>query len=130
MSRVKGKDTDLEIIVRQKLDKLGFTFDKNVKDLPGKPDIVFRTEQVAIFLDGDFWHGYLFPVWEKTIPPFWQDKIGKTRKRDQRTYKKLRRRGWKVIRLWQHQIHKDLDSSIKKITEILESRRSGYTNKR
>ena len=122
MSRVKGKDTGLELIVRNELQKLGLTFDNNVRNLPGKPDIVFWAEKVAIFIDGDFWHGYRFSAWESTLSSFWKNKIGETRKRDQRNFRKLRRMGWKVIRVWQHQIHKDLDSSIARMTTVLKSR--------
>jgi len=119
MSRVKGKDTGLELTIRNELQKRGLTFENNVRDLPGKPDIVFRAEKVTIFLDGDFWHGYRFPVWESTLSTFWKNKISETRKRDQRNFRKLRRMGWKVIRIWQHDVRKDLDSSVAKIVTTL-----------
>lgn len=122
MSRVKGKDTGLELTVRNEFQKLGFAFDKNVRGLPGKPDVVFWTEKVAVFIDGDFWHGYRFSIWENTLPPFWKNKIGETRKRDQRNFRKLRRLGWKVIRIWEHQIHKDLDLSVERVVTALESK--------
>lgn len=60
MFQVKGKDTSLEQIVRSALHKHGLRFDKHVSDLPGKPDIVFPRHKIAVFLDGDFWHGYRF----------------------------------------------------------------------
>ena len=60
MSRVKGKDTSIERLVRSELHKRGFRFRKHVKTLPGKPDIVFPKAKVAVFVDGDFWHGYDF----------------------------------------------------------------------
>lgn len=122
MSRVKGKDTGLELKVRNELQKLGLVFETNVASLPGKPDIVFWDKKTAVFLDGDFWHGYRLPIWINTLPPFWKDKIGETRKRDQRNFRNLRRNGWMVIRIWQHEIHKDLDSSIARITTALETR--------
>ena len=78
MSRVKGKDTGLERVVRSELHKRGLRFRKHVKGLPGKPDIVFVSARVVVFLDGDFWHGYRFPQWAGKIPKFWQEKIGKT----------------------------------------------------
>ena len=61
MSRIKAKDTGLEVKVRSALHKKGLRFRKNVKELPGTPDIVFKKAQIAIFVDGDFWHGYRFP---------------------------------------------------------------------
>ncbi len=119
MSRVKGKDTSLEKIVRSELHKRGLRFRKHVKNLPGKPDIVFVKAKVVVFLDGDFWHGYRFPQWEHSLPKFWRKKIGETRKRDQRNFAKLKRMGWKVIRIWEHSIEKDLDEVIKRICKAV-----------
>ncbi|TKJ35814.1 MAG: very short patch repair endonuclease [Planctomycetes bacterium B3_Pla] len=115
MSRVKGKDTGLERVVRSALHKRGYRFRKHVKGLPGKPDIVFVKARLVVFLDGDFWHGYRFPQWEKTLAKFWRKKIGETRKRDQRNFAKLRRMGWRVLRIWEHSIERDLDGVIRKI---------------
>jgi DNA mismatch endonuclease (patch repair protein) len=115
MSRVKGKETGLERKVRSELFRRGLRFRKNAQNLPGKPDITFNRLKVAVFLDGDFWHGYRFPSWSHTQSSFWQDKIGKTRLRDRRNFAKLRKMGWKVIRIWQHQIEKDFEGSIQKI---------------
>ena len=115
MSQVKSKDTDIERYVRSELHKKGYRFRKHVKNLPGKPDIVFLKDKLAVFIDGDFWHGYRFPAWEHTVSDFWKKKIGKNRERDQKNFKKLRKMGWKVIRIWQHEIKKDIDSTIKKI---------------
>ena len=119
MSRVKGRDTGLERVVRSELHKRGYRFRKHVKNMPGKPDIVFVTKKVVVFLDGDFWHGYRFPQWEKTLAKFWRNKIGETRKRDQRNFAKLRRMGWQVIRIWEHSIKNDLDAVVKKIREAV-----------
>lgn len=121
MSRVKGKDTSLEIIVRSKLHRRGYRFRKHVKDLPGRPDLVFAKQRVVIFIDGDFWHGYRFPQWKNKLTPFWREKIGKTRERDKKNFAKLRRKGWKVIRIWGHQINNDLDKCITKIEKELVS---------
>ena len=119
MSRVKGKDTMLEKIVRSELHKKGHRFRKHSPELPGKPDIVFVNKKVAVFLDGDFWHGYRFPRWEHTLKPFWKKKIGETRKRDLRNFAKLRRMGWKVIRIWEHEVKEDKNKVIEKITKLL-----------
>ncbi len=115
MSRVKGKDTEIEKVVRSELHKRGLRFRKHVKNLPGKPDIVFMKAKVAVFLDGDFWHGYRFPQWEGKLPKFWRKKIGETRKRDQRNFAKLRRMGWRVVRIWEHSIEKDLNGVVRRI---------------
>ena len=119
MSRVKGKDTGLERVVRSELHKRGYRFRKHVKNLPGKPDIVFVKAKVVVFLDGDFWHGYRFPQWERKLSKFWRKKIGETRKRDQRNFAKLRRMEWQVVRIWEHSIEKDLNGVVKKICYAL-----------
>lgn len=71
--------------------------------------------RLVVFLDGDFWHGYRFGQWEKTLSKFCRKKIGETRKRDQRNFARLRRMGWRVMRIWEHSIEKDLDGVVKRI---------------
>lgn len=122
MSRVKGKDTGPEKLVRSELHKRGLRFRKHVKELPGKPDIVFTKVRVAVFIDGDFWHGYRFPTWEHKLSPFWKHKIAKTRERDRRNFAKLRRMGWHVIRVWEHSIERDFDSVILRIYDCVKHR--------
>jgi len=119
MSRVKNKDTDIERIVRSELHKRGYRFRKHVKKLPGSPDIVFSKGKVAVFIDGDFWHGYRFPAWEHKVSDFWKKKIRKNRDRDQKNFRKLRDMSWQVIRLWKHQVKEDLDRCLEKIIEAL-----------
>ncbi|NLX26717.1 MAG: very short patch repair endonuclease [Lentisphaerae bacterium] len=115
MSCVKGKDTGLEVRVRSALHKKGLRFRKHVHNLPGNPDIVFPRARVAVFVDGDFWHGYRFALWEYKVSDFWKKKINKNRARDAVNHRKLRRMGWAVIRLWQHDIEKDFDTCIDQI---------------
>ncbi len=105
--------------MRSALHKRGLRFRKHTGKLPGKPDIVFVKAKVVVFLDGDFWHGYRFPQWENKLSKFWRKKIGETRKRDQRNFAKLRRIGWRVIRIWEHSIERDLDGVVKKICYAL-----------
>ncbi len=116
MSRVRGRDTGLETRVRSELHRRGLRFRKHVKELPGKPDIAFTKAKVAVFLDGDFWHGYGFSTWQDTVSPFWKAKIAKTIERDRRYNRQLQVIGWTVLRLWQHDIEKDFEASIKCIT--------------
>lgn len=115
MSRVKSRDTDIERLVRSELHRHGRRFRKHAKDLPGKPDLVFRSAKVAVFIDGDFWHGYRFPAWAHTVLEFWQDKIEQNRTRDQRNFRKLRQAGWCVIRLWQHEVEGNLKDCVGRI---------------
>lgn len=119
MSRVKGKDTGVERVLRSELHRRGYRFRKHVKELPGKPDIVFTKAKVAVFVDGDFWHGYRFPTWREKVSPFWQEKIGKTRQRDQRNSRKLRRMGWHVIRIWQHELKRDTNSCVLRVASTI-----------
>ena len=116
MSCVRTKDTPLEQLVRSELHRRGYRFRKHVKGLPGSPDVVFVSQRIAVFIDGDFWHGYRLSRWEHKLQPFWSNKIHENRRRDQRNFRKLRRRGWHVIRIWQHQIERDIPACIKRIT--------------
>jgi len=119
MSRIKGQDTRLELLVRSQLHKRGLRFRKHVKLLPGRPDIVFTRQRVAVFVDGDFWHGYRFPLWEHKVPQFWKTKITKNRTRDARNHLQLRQDGWIVVRLWQHQIRRDLHACVDRVTAVV-----------
>jgi DNA mismatch endonuclease, patch repair protein len=122
MSRVRNRDTDLELLVRSELFKRGWRFRKHVSSLPGTPDIVFVRQEIAVFIDGDFWHGYRFPAWKDTLAKFWIAKIQKNRERDRRNFSKLRRQGWCVIRIWQHEIRRDLQGSLNRIERSLVAR--------
>ena len=121
MSRVRNRDTNLEAIIRSGLHARGLRFQKHVKGLPGTPDIVFSKVKVAVFIDGDFWHGYRFPAWEHKLKDFWREKISKNRKRDQKNFRKLRKMGWRVIRIWQHEIKADSESCIVKIISAVKN---------
>jgi DNA mismatch endonuclease (patch repair protein) len=120
MSRVKGKDTRIEKLIRSELVRRGLRFRKHLAALPGKPDIVFAKTRVAVFIDGDFWHGYRFPLWAHQLSGFWRIKIGKTRERDRRNFRRLRSMGWRVVRLWQHEIENDFQRSLSRITRAIE----------
>lgn len=124
MKRVKLKDGSLEKLVQGELRVRGLRFRRHVRTLPGRPDIVFTNKKVAVFVDGDFWHGWRLPMWEHKLSPFWRDKLRTNRARDIRNFRKLRSNGWKVIRLWQHQITANLDSSIARVTDIVVSKQA------
>lgn len=81
-----------------------FKFEQHVRELPGRPDFVFRTRRLVVLVDGDFWHGWRFPLWAHKLSPFWCTKIASNRARDARNMRKLRRAGWKVVRVWEHQL--------------------------
>jgi DNA mismatch endonuclease (patch repair protein) len=122
MKNVKLRDGPLEILVRKALWAQGYRYRCHVRTLPGRPDIVFPRERIAIFVDGDFWHGWRLPSWEHKLSPFWRDKLRTNRQRDARNFRKLRQLGWTVIRLWQHEIKKDLASCVNKVRFALRKR--------
>lgn len=122
MSRVKGKDTGIERRVRSELHRRGFRFRKHFRQLPGNPDVVFTRARVAVFVDGDFWHGYRLMEWEETLTPFWRVKIRRNVERDKKNHRMLRKSGWVVIRLWQHDIERNLQRCIDRIATAVEER--------
>lgn len=119
MKAVRLKDGPLELLIQQKLRKMGLHFLRNCKRLPGSPDIVFRDKRVAIFIDGDFWHGWRLPAWERKLSEFWRSKLRSNRKRDQRNFRRLRAANWTVIRLWEHQIKTDSGRCVHRILRAL-----------
>lgn len=104
MKRVKLKNGPLEKRVKMELRAMGLRYRSNNGSLPGSPDVVLPRHRVAIFVDGDFWHGWRLSSWEHKLTDFWRDKLRANRVRDQRNFRRLRRNGWKVMRIWEHQI--------------------------
>lgn len=122
MARIKGKNTSPERTICTRLRRRGVYFTTHAKDLPGRPDIVFRRAKLAIFIDGDFWHGWRFPLWEHKLSENWRNKIAATRERDRRNFRKLRRLGWKVLRIWEHEIERAPEKCIDRILSAREKR--------
>ncbi len=119
MSRVRVRDTDIEFAL-QKLIKPFWKkehYRKNVKELPGKPDIVFSKSKIIIFADGDFWHGKNFEKWRKKIPSFWRKKIASNIERDRKQNKILKKQGYRVLRFWGSYIKKNPRKLIVKIRD-------------
>ena len=105
-------DTAHEHLLRVSLWKRGLRYRKNVRTLPGKPDIVFPKERVAVFCDGDFWHGRHWRRLSSKLqgganPSYWTQKIITNRSRDRRVVRLLRKKGWTVIRIWETDIRQD-----------------------
>ncbi len=118
MSRIRGKGTKPELVVAALLAEAGLKWEEHVKDLPGRPDFVLRKARVAIFVDGDFWHGWRFPAWRLKLSEKWERKIETNRRRDVRNFRALRRADWKVIRLWEHQIKKSPADCLARILAV------------
>ena len=122
MSRIRGKNTGPELAISAGLKERHLVWESHVGDLPGRPDFVFRNERVAVFVDGDFWHGWRFSQWRDKLSEKWEVKIEGNRMRDVRNHRSLRRMGWTVIRIWEHQIKNDLSKCIRRVMEALENR--------
>ena len=121
MSKIRGKKTKPEVLFAKKLWSLGIRYRKNVKKLPGNPDIVISSRKIVIFVDGEFWHGY---KWEekklkiKANRAFWIPKIERNMQRDSENNIKLIELGYTVLRFWGNEIIKNLDSCVKQVMEI------------
>ena len=118
MSRVRSRDTGPELLLRSGLHRLGFRFRTHASGLSGRPDIVLTRFRIAVFVDGDFWHGYRFPQWCGSLAPFWHKKISTNRLRDRRNFQRLRRQGWTVVRIWEHEIETNLTSCVTRIANL------------
>ena len=123
MSRIHGKATKPELLVRKWLWHHGYRYRLNVKSVPGKPDIVLRRYRMAIFVNGCFWHGhegcskYVVP---KSNTPFWVAKIEYNRERDQRNYEALQEAGWKIIVVWECQLKKSsIEETMREVEHAL-----------
>ncbi|MFZ1964225.1 MAG: very short patch repair endonuclease [Roseiarcus sp.] len=115
MARIRGRDTKVELAIAALLQAEGLAFESQARDLPGRPDFVLREQRVAVFCDGDFWHGWRLPAWRLKLSEKWEAKIAATRRRDARNHRALRSKGWIVLRLWEHQIVGDLGACARRI---------------
>ncbi|MBN1926681.1 MAG: very short patch repair endonuclease [Prolixibacteraceae bacterium] len=122
MSKIKASETKPEIRLRKTLWALGFRYRKNVKALPGKPDIVISKFKLAIFIDGNFWHGYNWKEKRgkiKSNRDFWIPKIERNIQRDKENNQKLQQMGFHVFRFWDHQVKKEMSACITRIFEYI-----------
>ena len=120
MSKISGKDTKPEMMVRKYLFANGFRFRKNDKRFSGKPDVVLPKYKTVIFIHGCFWHGHMCKAAKlpTTRQEFWQDKISNNIARDRRNVSDLELTGWKVITVWQCEI-KTILSREKRLKELI-----------
>src|SRR5207302_7868723 len=107
----------LEKAMRSALHRRGLRFRKHVTGLPGKPDIVFPRAKIVVFIDGDFWHGYAFSSWEGGLTEFWKEKIRRNIQRDRRNFRRLRKGGWRVIRVWQRRMQREQQACVDGVIE-------------
>ena len=119
MQAVKNKDSKIEVLLRKELWSRGLRYQKNVKNIIGKPDIVFKGKKVAVFCDSEFWHGYNWSERKKDFKShqeFWIPKIERNIQRDIEVTEELEEKGWTVLRFWGISIKK----STKDCADIIE----------
>ena len=127
MSAIPSKDTEPELMLRKALWKENLRYRVNYKKLPGKPDIVFTKYHVAVFCDGDYWHGHNWAIrglssLEEELAgysEFWRKKILGNIERDTKNNRALQDTGWTVIRLWESDIRADINGCVQRIKTAL-----------
>ena len=128
MQHISSKNTKIEVILRKALWHAGIRYRKNYKDLPGKPDIAITKYKIAIFCDGEFFHGY---DWDEQRPrimkgdngQYWVDKIEKNMERDIEKDQELEIMGWYVIHFWGREIREKTDECVKTVKEVIMERK-------
>ena len=121
MSRIRGSNTKIDLIMKQLLADTGYKFEMYPK-MHGNPDFSHKRKKIAIFCDGDFWHGYRYGQKKRLAKKFWRDKIENNMRRDRRYSRNLRLDGWSVLRLWEHDIEKNPEKCMRKILAKFRSR--------
>ena len=120
MSKIRSQNTQIEIYVFQELSRRKIYFQKYYRGVSGSPDIALPRKKRAVFIDGDFWHGYRFSKLKLRLPKkYWLNKIKKNIQRDHTNTIRLKRNGWKVVRVWEHELLKSFNSSMDKIADFL-----------
>ena len=123
MSRVKSKDSKMETLFRKELWKTGLRYRKNSSKYFGKPDIVLPKYKTTIFVDSCFWHGCKkhcrIPSVRKN---YWTQKIARNAERDKKVSKHYKKQGWKIVRIWEHELLEVSDKCISKIVAFLKEK--------
>lgn len=126
MSKIRGKDTKIEVKLRLALWHMGIRYRKNYKKLPGSPDIALTKYRIAVFCDSDFFHGYNWDARKckiKSNRDYWIHKIEENIQRDREYDNLLAEKGWIVLHFWEHQINKDLHGCIEEILSYIPKKR-------
>ena len=126
MSRIPSRNTRPEVVVRQRLHALGYRYRLHVKNLPGRPDIVFPSRHKVIFIHGCFWHLHGVPGCKmgrlpKSRQDYWREKFDRNRERDERARIELEAAGWEVYIIWECEISSELEANIGKISAFLDA---------
>lgn len=126
MRGIGGKDTKAELKLRKALWHKGYRYRKNVKGLPGTPDIAIKKYKLAIFVDGEFWHGHNWEEKQHAIKKnrdYWLPKIARNIQNDQACTERLQAAGWTVLRFWEQRLHKDFEQCLAIVIGAIEARR-------
>lgn len=116
MSRIRGTDTKPETLLRAALTEPGVAFVANAKTPVGRPDVVVESMRLAVFVDGCFWHGCpLHYVRPRTREDFWKGRLAENVARDMRQVDELEALGWRVVRVWEHEVFTALDGVVERI---------------
>lgn len=129
MSCIKNKNTKPEDIVAKYLFSQGFRYRRNVKNLPGTPDIVLRKYNTVIFVNGCFWHmheGCEYFVWPKDNAEFWRNKLLRNKERDVEKIEQLKKLGWTVLIVWECQLkHGNSESTLQELVNNIRNMKNG-----
>lgn len=120
MSRIRSKNTKPDLMMKKILYDLKCEF-KAYPKMYGNPDFVLKGKRIAIFCDGDFWHGYNYHRKKKPSKRYWKNKIEYNMKRDEKISRNLRREGWSVLRFWEHDIIRNSEKCERRILKKLGS---------
>jgi DNA mismatch endonuclease (patch repair protein) len=126
MSRISSEGTKPERRMEDALTRIGLPFERQARDLSGRPDIVFRDARVALFVDGNFWHGYRFDAWKADLNDFWRRKISANMALDRRVRRELRVDGWTSVRIWEHQVQADAIACARRVAGIVKQERRAF----
>ena len=120
MSKIRSKNTKAEKLIFGELRKRGIYFKKHYGRVAGKPDIALPRKKLAVFIDGDFWHGWQFKKNKCRLPKkYWLKKIEQNMARDKKNKAVLKREGWKVLRVWEHEVMEKRELTINKIINFI-----------
>lgn len=121
MARVRRTGTAPELVLRRALFADGLRYRLSARHLEGSPDLIFVRARVAVFVDGCFWHGCPeHGSWPKRNAPFWRSKILRNRERDARVDASLHAHGWHVIRVWEHEVSRNVQSVVDRVRCAIE----------
>ena len=132
MAAIRSSDNKTELALRRTLHKMGFRYRKYVKGLPGRPDIVFPRERIAVFVDGDFWHARVLREqghddWAQRSPvrntTYWSTKLARNVRRDLEVTSLLEKEGWLVVRFWESDVRRAVADTAAEVGRVVGLRR-------